>query len=327
MSVISMKRLLGAEAQGPSHPLRVAQILVRGIGLHAVEGEPSEFRGFRTAMDQFAESLGEAVTEASALVTASDTLRALERHNRSAENYLHAGGNDLRAMVKMLTAAIGEFSSAGDENVKNLRQIESSIASASQSQDVRAIRAHLATCLMEIRKETERQKAATRSVVDRLQEELECARTESIDPATGLPPRAKAVEWIYETCKSRTPAFAACLTIDCLQRVNATYGSEIGDQIIRYFAGQLQRNLPEGDRLFRWTGACLLAVAPRSGSLQTVTGEFGRMMERKLEYTVQTATRSVLLPINARWAVYAFMPSAQELIGQIDGFASAGGAA
>ena len=27
-------------------------------------------------------------------------------------------------MVKMLTAAIGEFSSAGDENVKNLRQIE-----------------------------------------------------------------------------------------------------------------------------------------------------------------------------------------------------------
>ena len=33
MSVISMKRLLGAEAQGASHPLRVAQILVRGIGL------------------------------------------------------------------------------------------------------------------------------------------------------------------------------------------------------------------------------------------------------------------------------------------------------
>ena len=327
MSVISIKRLLGPEAQGASHPLRVAQILARGIGLHAVEGDPSEFRAFRTAMDQFSDSLGEAVTEAAALVTVSDTLRALERHNRGAENYLHAGGNDLRAMVKMLTTAIGEFSSAGDENVKNLRQIENSVASASQSQDVRAIRAHLATCLMEIRKETERQKAATQSVVNRLQEDLESARTESIDPATGLPPRSKAVEYIYETCKTQSPAFAACLTIDCLQRVNATYGSEIGDQIIRYFAGQLQRNLPEGDRLFRWTGACLLAVAPRSSSLQTVTGEFVRLMERKLEYTVQTATRSVLLPINARWAVYAFTPSAQELIVQIDGFASAGGAA
>src|SRR5579864_8658269 len=103
MSVISMKRLLGAEAQGVGHPLRVAQILVRGIGLHAVEGEPGEFRSFRTSMDQFSDSLGEAVTEAAALVTASDILRVLERHNRSAENYLHAGGNDLRAMVKMLT--------------------------------------------------------------------------------------------------------------------------------------------------------------------------------------------------------------------------------
>jgi hypothetical protein len=196
MSVISMKRLLGAEAQGASHLLRAAQILVRGIGLHAVEGDPGEFRAFRTAMDQFADSVGEAVTEAAALVTASDTLRALERHNRSAENYLHAGGNDLRAMVKMLTAAIGEFSSAGEESVKNLRQIETSIASASQSQDVRAIRSHLATCLMDIRKETERQKAATRNVVNRLQEELECVRTESVDPASGLPPRSKAVEWI-----------------------------------------------------------------------------------------------------------------------------------
>ena len=158
-----MKRLLGVEAQGVSHPLRAAQILVRGIGLHAVEGDPGEFRAFRTSMDQFSDSLGEAVTEAAALVTVSDTLRSLERHNRSAESYLHAGGNDLRAMVKMLTAAIGEFSSAGEESVKNLRQIESSIASASQSQDVRAIRSHLATCLMEIRKETERQRAATRN--------------------------------------------------------------------------------------------------------------------------------------------------------------------
>jgi GGDEF domain-containing protein len=327
MSVISIKRLLGAEAQGGSHPLRVAQILVRGIGLHAVEGDPAEFRAFRTAMDQFSDSLGEAVTEAAALVTVSDTLRSLEQHNRGAENYLHAGGNDMRAMVKMLTAAIGEFSAAGDESVRSLRQIESSVASASQSQDVRAIRAHLATCLKEIRKETERQKAATQIVVNRLKEDLENARTESIDPATGLPPRSKAVEWIYETCRSQAPAFAACLAIDCLQRVNATYGSEIGDRILHYFAGHVQRNLPPGDRLFRWTGACLLVVAPRTNQLQTILGEFGRLMERKLEFTVQTATRSVLLPINAHWAVYAFTPSPQSLIEQIDAFASAGGAA
>ena len=50
-------------------------------------------------------------------------------------------------------------------------------------------------------------------------------------------------------------------------------------------------------------------------------------MERKLEYTVQTATRSVLLPINARWAVYAFTPSAARVDRQIDAFASAGGTA
>ena len=163
MAVISMKRVLG-EAEGASNALRVAQILIRGIGLHGVEGDPGEFRAFRTAMDQFADSVGEAVTEAAALVTASDTLHALERHNRNAENYLHAGRNDLRAMVTMLT----------EESVKNLQEIESSIASASQSQDVRAIRSHLANCLMEIRKETERQKAAmsTRVLVAQIERVL-----------------------------------------------------------------------------------------------------------------------------------------------------------
>jgi GGDEF domain-containing protein len=107
----------------------------------------------------------------------------------------------------------------------------------------------------------------------------------------------------------------------------AAYGSEIGDQVLRYFAGHVQRNLAPEDRLFRWTGACLLVVAPRNVQLQMVLGEFGRLMERKLEFTAQTATRTVLLPINARWAVYEFTPSSQSSIEQIDAFASASGTA
>ena len=90
---------------------------------------------------------------------------------------------------------------------------------------------------MEIRKETERQKAATQIVVNRLKEDLESARTESVDPVDRTAAAIQGRGMDLETCKSQTPAFAACLAIDCLQRVNATYGSEIGDQIIRYFVG------------------------------------------------------------------------------------------
>ena len=325
MSVISIKRLLGEEVQSSAaHPLRVAKILMRGMGLYAIEGDPDAFRKFRDAIDQSAESLGKSVTEAAALVIVNATLRLLEEYNRGTESYLHSGGNDLRAMVKMLTAAITEFSSAGGENVQRLRHIATRVASAGQSNDVQSIKKQLAGCLDEIKKEVERQKVATSNVVSRLQEDLQRARTESVDPATGLPPRSKAVDSIMETCSSQQQAFAACLAIDRLQSVNLTFGSDIGDQILRYFASHVRGNLPPSDSLFRWTGASLLAVAPRAESLQHVRDEFAKLMAQKLEYTFQTSTRSVLLPITARWVVIPFSASPGTLIEQIDAFASPG---
>lgn len=322
MAVISIKRLLGEPAQSETNPLRMAQILMRGIGVHAVEGNPDEFRTFRASMEESAESLGKAMTEAAALVIVSIALRALESYNRNAEDYLHAGGNDLRAMVKMLTTAIAEFASAGDQNVKNLRQIESRVASASRSQDIRAIKAHLATCLEDIRKETERQKVATAATVLRLHEDLERARTDAIDPATGLPPRGKAVECIGRIYASNAPAFAACMAIDQLPSINVTFGSEVGDQALRYFADHIRGSLPETDEVFRWTGACLVAILPQAGDAAAVMKEVTQLMEQRVEYTVETATRNTLLPIKARWALIPFAEIRQELIERIDAFAS-----
>ena len=271
MSVISIKRLLGEGAQSANHPLRVAQILVRGMGMHAIEGDPEAFKTFRGSMDRSAESLGQSVTEAAALVVVNTVLRVLEEYNRGTESYLHSGGNDLRAMLKMLTAAITEFSNAGGENVQRLKHIESRLASAGQSNDILTVKKQLANCLDEIKKEVDRQKAATATLVNRLQEDLQQARTESVDPATGLRPRSKAVDWIIETCASKRPAFAACLAIDRLQSVNLTFGSEVGDQILRYFASHVGRNLPAGGRALPLdrrlaSGGCVACREPAAGA-------------------------------------------------------------
>ena len=322
MAVISIKRLLNEQDHAADHPLRIAQILLRGMGVHAVEGDPDGFRAFRTAMEESADSLGMAVTEAAALVVVSAALRALEEYNRGAENYLHAGGNDLRGMVKMLTAAIAEFAAAGDQNITNLRQIETRVTSASQSQDIRAIKAHLANCIQEIRKESERQKAATTSTVTRLQEDLEHARTGAVDPITGLPPRSKAVEAFGQLFANNTPAFAACMAIDQMQSVNVTFGSEVGDQVLRYFAAFVRRHLPEKDEVFRWAGACLVALLPRDQDLATVKKEISRVIEQRIEYSIETPSRDALLPIKARWTVIPFPELRQDLIESIDAFAS-----
>ncbi len=323
MPVISIKRLLGDEDPSAGHPLRVAQILTRGMGLHAIEGDPEALRAFRASMERAAESLGNSMTDAAALVAAGAALRSLDEYNRSTEAYLESGGNDLRAMVKMLTEAITEFSSAGSDNIDRLKFIEARVASAHQSNDLTAIKKQLSNCLVEIRKEVERQRMAVADSVSRLKGDLERARTESVDPATGLPPRSKAVQYIVETAATDSQGFACCMVIDRLQNVNLTFGSDVGDQILRRFVNHVRTNLPAGDALFRWTGASLLAITHRGGG-QQVREEFVRLMAQKLEFSFQTVTRSVLLPITARWSIFPFTASARELIEQIDAFTSPG---
>lgn len=112
------------------------------------------------------------------------------------------------------------------------------------------------------------------------------------------------------------------MVIDRLQAVNAALGSEAGDQLLRYFSGYVQRSLPSGDRLFRWTGASFLALVLRSTRIETLREEIRYLLEQKLEYTVRTATRSVGLPVTARWTLFPTMASSRLLIERIDTFAS-----
>ena len=93
MAVISVTRL--RNQQDHAADVRITQILLRGVGAHAVEGDPDRFRAFRTVMEESADPVGRSVTEAAALAVVSAALRALEECNRGAENYLHAGGKGL----------------------------------------------------------------------------------------------------------------------------------------------------------------------------------------------------------------------------------------
>jgi GGDEF domain-containing protein len=321
--VISIKKLLNSNPEDAKSMLHVAQLLLQGIGLHSIEGDREEYLQFRASLEQTAAALANCRDSSQAMMQTGSAIRALEDYNRRTARQLQVRGSELQGMVKMLTSAIGEISTAGEDNVTRLRRIEGQVSTASQVEDVRTIRAQLSVCLDEIRKETERQNSVATSAVDRLRRDLEKAQTGiSSDSVTGLSLRSEAVEEISTACESQQPAFAVVMVIERLQTVNATFGAEVGDQLLRYFSGHVRRNLPSGDHLFRWTGASVLALVLRPAQLETVREEIKRLMERKLEHTVVTAKRSILLPVTARWALFPMMTSSRLLIQKIDAFAS-----
>jgi GGDEF domain-containing protein len=321
--MISIKKLLNADPEAPDSTLRAAQILLQGIGDHAIRCDPGEYIQFRQSMEQTAAALADGAGGPASLMQAEGAIRLLEDYNRRTAQGLRVRGSELQGMVKMLTTAIGEISTAGEENVSRLRGIEGLVSSVTQIEDVRAVRAQLSVCLDEIRREAGRQKVVSSSAVDRLKQELGRVQTDkSTDALTGLPVRARAVELISNACESEQPAFVAVMVLDRLQAVNAALGSEAGDQLLRYFSGYVRRGLPPEDQLFRWTGASFLALLLRPAKIETLREEIRYLLEQKLEYTVRTATRSIRLPVTARWTLFPTMASSRLLIQRIDTFAS-----
>ncbi len=326
--MISLRRFLQADSKDEQTLLRIVQLLLQGIGLHAVEGEPTEYRRFRDAMQAICESFEDSGSTDDMLSKVGSALRALEAYNRSTSDYLREQNTELQAMVKMLTATIGDLSAASDQNVSRLRDIEAKVASASQVEDVREVKVRLFECLAQIRSESERQRIATNRVVQRLSVDLEKSekRAASLDSqadlATGLLSRSAAEASLADACHTALPAYAAVMVLDRLAAYNLRFGRAIGDQVLRTFADFLARRADPEDRLFRWSGPTLVGLIVRPGGIDKVRADVHGMLRERLEQKVHTEIRSFVLPITARWAVFPMMASPRLLIRKIDSFAS-----
>ena len=64
----------------------------------------------------------------------------------------------------------------------------------------------------------------------------------------------------------------------------------------------------------------MLALLSRPVRLEIVREEIARLMEYKYEHTVKTSSRTILLPISARWAVFPMMAAPRLLVQKIDTF-------
>ena len=84
----------------------------------------------------------------------------------------------------------------------------------------------------------------------------------------------------------------------------------------------VQKQLATDDRLFRWGGPALLALLPRTDNIEIVRSEVGRIMATRLEHTIETPSRSMLVPIAARWTLFPMMAAPRLMFQKIDAFAA-----
>jgi diguanylate cyclase (GGDEF)-like protein len=324
--VISPKKFLtGNEAEAAL--MRTSKLLLQGIALHSIEGDPNEYSRFRYRLEDVERGLEQAASVSELVAGAGAALDALADHNRCTTQFLRQQAMEFQAMVKMLTATISAISAAGDSNALQLCAIEKEVEAATRIEGVREIKARLGGCLEGIRKETERQRQEAARTAEDLMKSMEEARSildlsEGPDPVTGLPPRHIAEKVFAQACREDKRAFALVVLVDRIQVLNNRFGHDVGDEIMRHFTDFLQTQLSSPDRLFRWTGPALAGLLYRSSRIERVRDEVRRILETRCEYTVRTSSRTILLPISLRWALFPLVSSPRLLTQNLENFIS-----
>jgi GGDEF domain-containing protein len=257
-------------------------------------------------------------------------LKGLEEHNRLVGRHMRAQTAELQNMVRMLASTVGIISAAGRTSHGVLAEIEKQVVTVSGLDDVRLMKSKLADCLADIRKEAIRQREETSETIERLNLGLNQARErctnagngEVRDPVTGLLMRSDAEASIARAGRAGTGGHLVVLVLDRLKVLNQRFGREVGDEILTAFARMVQTHLEPEDQLFRWGGPALLALLPRPVSFERIRGEIGHVLESRLEHTVQTPSRSILIPIAARWTLFPVMMAPRLVYQKIDAFAA-----
>jgi len=327
--VISIKKFLTSNTEDQTL-LDVILVLIQGIGEHAVAGNLNDIERFRESIKEIALALAGDISPADLLVRAGAVLQCLEDHNSRAIRHQNLQTAELQTIVRMLTYTVGAISASGHANLNRLGEIEKQIAVASELDDIRGIKLKLAGCLADIRKEAQRQRQETGQTLEQLNQSLDQARLHSAgapqgqpaDPINSLPPRAEAEAALAEAGIAGSSAYAAVMALDRLQVLNQRFGEAVADEILVEFTRMVRKQLTPGDRLFRWGPHAFLALLPRPSTIERVRVEIGRIMESKLEHTIEMPSRSVMVPIVARWTLLPMMAAPRLIYQQIDAFIS-----
>ena len=329
--VISIRKYLQADRRAEEALERLCRLLLEGMDQSAPEDESEARARLRESTRSALAAMVEGSPPDELLERGARATEALKNyHSHAVERALRPLA-ELRAKVILLTQAITSVSASSSENIRRLQEIRDKILRAVDGKELRSLRVSMSQCLDHILVEAQRQQVETALAAGQLNRRAAPAgdpegathAPAAVDPITGLPSRAEAEDAIAQACQSEDNAFVIVMVVNRMQAVNQNFGDHVSNAILARFSGFLSHQLLPVDQVFRWSGPTIAALV-RRGNADRVRSEIGALMAQKLEYTASTPSRTVQLPISARWTVLPLSASPRLLFRKMDSFADLG---
>jgi diguanylate cyclase (GGDEF)-like protein len=305
---------------------RALGLLLQSLEIHTVLGDEVDYAQFRSGMQGILSRFSDETPPEEVLIIVAEAVEAFREYSERTTRYRKAQAAEYQQMVAMFTDTITATSHASDRTVGRLQDIERKIERAAVIEDVRVLRMQLNECLESIREEIrcqESERSASKSQMpeaDPASSTTKVSQVQETDAVTGLPGRAAAERALEEARTRGGQWYAVAVIANRLASINSRFGYGVGDRLLRKLSDGVRAGLSAEDRVFRWSGPCLVALLLRTTPEHELRTELQRITSAFKEDLVEIGNRSVLLPMSAIGAVFPLKEPTRVICEKIDGF-------
>ena len=285
--------------------LRVPDLMLSALVLHAAKLDPSEYESFQAAMGKLRSDLKLAENGSRVLVTTGQIIHTIESYNRLIERHLVSRRGEFLAIVSVLIRYFLELPGVSHASADKLRALERRFEKAEHIEEVRLFRIKLEELLQHMQGESSPAKGPSDAAPGqargdpRRDPEIPGSR-DGEDPVTGLPGHRLAEVAFQQGIESGARVYAIAFCINRIATINERFGFQCGDQIMMAYSQQLAQQLSPEDQLFRWRGPCLVSVINKPDD-EATPAWIRRLGATRFDHSLESKGRVVLVPVSTSW--------------------------
>ena len=304
---------------------RVMSFIFKGISANAVRADEEEYGRLSAELERVDASIGEEFTTEKLLAAAGAAIRAIENYNQRTTRLIGRQSLELQKIITMLAESVISIGGSSERSTNALGAIRANLEHARGLEDLQNVKASLGVCLEQVCAESANRREEAKRAIAELQEHIRRAEGHlmcdaNIDPVTGLGGRAAAEAALREAVSTPGRKYIGVLVLDRLQSINSRFGSSVGDRVFAELARHLERELTQGDVLFRLSGPTLLALMHRQCSIDRMRIDLKPLFSKPLEKEFDVGGRTVLIPVSPAWTVVGLVPPLTTILKHIDTF-------
>jgi GGDEF domain-containing protein len=320
ITMISLKKLLDADSDQGTLPLKAIVLFLNATALRAVDYDGVKQAKYQAGMRDICERIEHISDTANLLILAEEAAKLTDEHNRGLEEFLRNLNSEKQSALSLMIEGFIKICAESDAGAQNLRFIERELDKTSRVQDVRTLKKQMADCLQALSRETARQENGTDGL--RRQIDLHNPGGTIYDPVTGLAGALPAENYIRGCTSSSQQIYVLLVVLKSLDVINRRYGYMAGDRVMSLYGAAIAERLPAEGRLFRWHGPSLVTAMLLPESLSAAHTEAARIVAVPSEYTMDQNDHSILLKVSASWVVLPISRSSDaiDLSAKLDDF-------